>query len=105
MIDLPPDLDQHAAGPLGAFIALLFLKAPLLRSVGLFLGGSAAAYFGGEWLALRFALPGGLAGFALGLTSMAVAAKGFETWDRLDLVGIVSGWLRRNSPVDADKEG
>lgn len=84
MIELPPDWDNHAAGPVGAAIALLWSKAGWRRSVGLLLGGSAAAYYGTPWVSGVLGMPQGLTGLILGLVSMSLAAKLLETIERTD---------------------
>lgn len=85
-MDFPPNFENHAAGPIGAAIALLWTKAGWRRSVALLLGGSAVAYYAAPYAAGVLGMPEGLTGLLLGLVSMSVAAKLFETWDRLDLV-------------------
>lgn len=85
-MDIPPNWDQHAAGPLGAALALLWTKAGWRRSIALLIGGSAVAWYGGGYAADYLGAPEGLTGFVLGLVSMAIVGKLFETWDRIDLV-------------------
>lgn len=86
MIELPPNWDNHAAGPLGAALALLWSKAGWRRSIALFVGGSAAAFYGSPYVAAVLGMPEGLTGLLLGLVSMSLAAKLFETLERVDLL-------------------
>lgn len=85
-MDMPPNWDTHAAGPIGAALALLWTKAGWQRSIALLVGGSAAAYYGAPYAAGILGMPEGLTGLLMGLVSMSVAGKLFETWDKLDLV-------------------
>lgn len=86
MIDLPPDWDKHAAGPIGAALALLWTKTGWRRSIALLLGGSVAAYYGSPYVSVVLGMPEGLTGLILGLVSMSLAGKLFETWERVDLL-------------------
>jgi hypothetical protein len=85
-MELPPNWDNHAAGPIGAALALLWTKASWRRSIALLAGGSVAAYYGSPYAANALGMPEGLTGLVLGLVSMSVAGKLFETWERIDLV-------------------
>lgn len=85
-MDIPPNWDNHAAGPIGAALALLWTWAGWRRSMALLFGGSAVAYYGTEWTAALLGMPEGLTGLILGLVSMSLAAKALETIQRVDFV-------------------
>lgn len=85
-MDLPTDIAKHAAGPLGAVTALLFMGGvPWPRRIGMVAAGSVLAYYGAPGVAAYAGLPDGLAGYLLGLFGMAAVSKVYATWDALEL--------------------
>nr|WP_297388287.1 hypothetical protein [uncultured Roseateles sp.] len=93
--DLPPELGPKVAGSAGSLLALLFLKEAWPRNLAMFFGGAAASWFGAEPVAVWLGLTSGFVGFLLGLFSMAIVSKLFETWRTLELGTIISDALRR----------
>jgi len=88
----PFDLSKHAPGVLGSLTAMFLVKDTWPRRIGLFVAGVAAAYYGGGWTANQFGADPELAGYLVGLFSMGIAAKAYETlesiqpkelWDRI----------------------
>ena len=85
-MELPPNFENHVAGPIGAAIALIFTKEGWRRSVALLIGGSAVAYYASAFVSNLLGMPEGLTGLLLGFVSMALAAKLLETIGRIDFV-------------------
>ncbi len=103
-LDIPPEARQAAPGLIGSLIALPFLQGPPLMRVSMFLGGVAASFYGtgpaAKWLGMAQAE--GLAGFLLGMFSMAIAAKCYEAINSFAADGIgkaVMDWLRKKLGV------
>jgi len=98
-MDIPPDLARHAAGPLGALTAMLFMKGtPLPRKLAMAAAGGVASYYGAPTLAAIYPqISPGLAGYLLGLFGLAVVAKLFATWEALDIGRLmrkrIASWL------------
>lgn len=102
-MDLHPDLLKHSAGPAGAMTALLFMPGvPWPRRLGMLAAGCASSLYAGPYLAQNFAINDGLAGYLVGLLSMAAVAKLFSTWDALDLGKLLRRWLAKRLGVSEE---
>jgi hypothetical protein len=86
-IDVPTDMARHAAGPLGALTAMMFMHGtPWPQRLAMAVAGAVASYYGAPTVvAIYPQVSPGLAGYLLGLFGLAVVAKLFSTWDALDL--------------------
>lgn len=99
--DLPPQIGQALPGVAGALVSLMFNKDAQPQRLALFLSGSITAYFGTPWAAKFSGLDTGLAGFLLGMFSMAVIARLFEAWQTLELTAILRDWVRKTLGLPA----
>lgn len=79
----PVDLSRHAPGAIGALISVFLIRDTWPRRVGLFIAGVAAAYYVGPYVAQALKIDAELAGFLIGLFSMAVMAKIMEVIEAL----------------------
>lgn len=83
---------KAAAGAVGAAVSLKFIVGSVPARVLMFLGGSAASYYGGEWFAGRVGMSGsvGFACFLLGLFSMPLASRVYEAISLIDVPSLMS---------------
>lgn len=99
--DLPPDLGKHLAGPAGAGTALFFLKGTLRSYVGAFLGGWAMAKYVAPVVHDVFPRLGAeTSGFLVGLFSVVVVKKLFDTWVQFDAGTLLKAWVTRKLGLD-----
>jgi hypothetical protein len=89
------DVSRHAPGVLGSLAALLWIKDTWPRRMGYVLAGSAASHYASPYAALLLNTDQGLAGFLIGLFSMAVAAKCFETIESVKAAEMFDRLLKR----------
>ena len=99
--DVPPEAVKLAPGAAGALAAMLWLKDTWPRRLCMFLAGAAMSRIGSSDVAHLVGLSEGFAGFLLGLFGMAVASKTFETWQALDIGGILRDWIRKIAGLPA----
>ena len=79
----PVDLSRYAPGAAGALISVLLIKDTWPRRIGLFVAGVVAAKYIGPYLVSSLKVEPELAGFLVGLFSMAVLAKVIEVIESL----------------------
>jgi hypothetical protein len=104
MDSIDPNIAKHAAGPIGALSALLFMRGPWLQRILSFPVGCAIAFYGGPWLKGAANMPEGLAGFMVGLFGMAAVAKVFDTWENLALGDLIRKKVAQLLGVSDSKE-
>jgi hypothetical protein len=82
---IPHEVKAAAPGFAGSIIALFFLRRPPVLLAGMFLGGCAMAYLGTHWFATHTDMHTneGLVGFLIGMFSMAIVAKVYDTIDAI----------------------
>lgn len=107
--NIPPDLKAVAPGIGGSLIALFFLRRPPMVLAGMFLGGVAMSHYGTHFVADYFGMMKyeGSIGFLIGLFSMALVAKVYDTIEAInpgDLWKAVSDAVRAKLGV-AKKTG
>lgn len=89
------DVARHAPGVLGSLAALLWIKDSWPRRVGYVVAGSAASHYASPMAALLLNTDQGLAGFLIGLFSMAITAKIFETIEAVQAGQLIDRLLKR----------
>lgn len=89
------EFSRHAPGFLGSVAAMLFIKDTWPRRVGYMLAGVAASHYASGAVAAATRLDEGLAGFLVGLFSMAVAAKLFEALETLKSADLIERLMKR----------
>lgn len=82
-VDVSGEVARAAPGVIGALVALRWMPGTPFQRLTSFVGGSAASYYGTEYLARALELAPGFAGFLFGLFGMAIASKAFEAIDGL----------------------
>lgn len=98
-MDVDPNYIKHAAGPVGAATALLWIKDTWPRKLVMMLGGAALSLYAAPDVAAWSGLQQGLAGFLLGLFGMAGVAKVFSTWEALDLGALLKKFIAKRLGV------
>jgi hypothetical protein len=99
-MDDPSSIAKHVAGPLGAISALFWIKDTWPRRIAMVGIGCALSYYAAPSLSDWAHVPGGLAGYLLGLFGMATVNKVFTTWDALDLGVILRRFISKRLGVD-----
>ena len=89
------DLTPHAPGLFGSLAALLWIKDTWPRRIGYVLTGTAASHYCAPSIAMWTGADLALAGFLVGLFSMAVAAKLFESIEALKPADAINRLLTR----------
>jgi hypothetical protein len=95
-MDIDPTTAKQAAGPLGAFSAMLLMRnVPWILRISIFLPGAACAYYASSFIARWAGIPEGLSGFAIGFFAPAIGKKILDTIERLDLSSLVRRWIEK----------
>jgi hypothetical protein len=101
-----PEVAKVLPGALGSLTALLFLKGPWQLKLGMFLAGAVFARYGTATLVTYAnALDPGFAGYILGLVGMAIVAKVFEVWEKLEFASLFHEALRKLLGLGPRKDG
>ena len=89
-------MGRAVPGFLGSGFAMLFFKDPnRWRQLGLFMAGLSMAYYATDFVSAKTGLGQNLAGFLVGMFSMAIIQKIFDVWQTFDLGPIVRDALRK----------
>lgn len=96
-MDIPESLAKHIPGAIGAGSALLWAKAKTgwKRLIGYFVAGTFASLYGAPVLAKSMSLDQGFAGYLVGVFSIALIAKAFETIDGIKASAVVARILKK----------
>lgn len=89
------DFARHAPGLIGSVVALLWVRDTWKRSVACVGGGMASSYYVSPSVVVWTSADPSLAGFLVGLFSVAVAAKLFETIDAVQPRSVIDRILRK----------
>lgn len=89
------ELARHAPGLFGAVAAMLWIKDTWPRRVGFTFAGASASHYASGAVAAWSGMDEGLAGFLVGLFSMAIAAKVFEALEAFKSSDLVDRLLKR----------
>lgn len=89
------EIARHAPGLLGAITATLWIKDTWPRRIAYVVAGAAASHYAAPQVAGWTGTDIALAGFLVGLFSMAVAAKVFETVESVKASDLVDRILRK----------
>lgn len=89
------NLTKSASGLMGSVAAMLWIKDTWPRRVGYVLAGALASHYAAPHLARWSATDEALAGFLVGLFSMALAAKVFETIEAVKASDLYDRIMRR----------
>jgi hypothetical protein len=87
--DVPPEVKESLPGALGSLSALLWLKGSWPLRIGYFCAGTVFALYGSPLVSSMFSMDRGLAGYVLGMFGMALAAKGFELIEAIDVRSLI----------------
>lgn len=76
-----PAVTKIAASLAGAAVSLRFIQGSAWERVAMFVGAAAASYLGSGWVSMQLHMRDaeGLVGLLLGLYSMPIVAKGYES--------------------------
>ena len=89
------DIVKHVPGVLGSLTAVFLLKDTWPRRALLFFAGWSSAHFVAPTLARFLAIDAEVAGFLVGLFSMAIVAKGFEVVEAIQPKDLIDRILKR----------
>ena len=89
------DVVKHAPGILGSLTAVFLLKDTWPRRGLLFFAGWASAHFIAPMVAKYLSIDAEVAGFIVGVFSMAIVAKSFEVVEAIQPKDLVDRLLKR----------
>jgi hypothetical protein len=89
------NFSRSASGLMGSVAAMLWIRDTWPRRVGYVLAGAMASHYAAPHLARWSSTDEALAGFLVGLFSMALAAKVFETLEAMQASQLLDRLLRR----------